>query len=218
MSAPRASAPEAREEPPRDTPRDTPRNTASRTKWLRIGALVALTVGSIAIAKATGVTDELTRERIQAMMQELGALGFFAFLAVFAVGELVHVPGMAFIAAALLAYGPLLGSAAGLAGTLVSLTVTFFVVRGVGGQPLGDVQRPLLRRALAQLDARPVLTIAVLRVLFQMLPALNYALAMSKVRFRDYVAGSLLGMVPVILVFALAFEWIVANLGGLLGL
>lgn len=208
--------PETSAEPPETATGAETRTTdpaPSRAKWLRIGALIALIVGSMAIAKWTGVADELTRERIQEMMQGLGALGFLAFLAVFAVGELVHVPGMVFVAAAILAYGPVLGFGAGMAGALVSLTVTFFVVRTVGGQPLGEVQRPLLRRVLSHLDARPVLTIAVLRVLVQMLPALNYALAMSKVRFRDYLAGSLLGLAPVIAVFALAFDWIAVNLG-----
>lgn len=195
-----------------------PAARASRTKWLRIGALAALTIATIAIAKATGVADELTRERIQEMMQGLGALGFLAYLAVFAVGELIHVPGMVFVAAAILAYGPALGFGAGMVGALVSLSITFFVVRTVGGQPLGEVKRPLLKRVLSHLDERPVITIAVLRVLVQLLPALNYALAMSKVRFRDYLAGSLLGLAPVIAVFALAFEWIAANLGWLLGI
>ncbi|UJR85356.1 TVP38/TMEM64 family protein [Sandaracinus amylolyticus] len=184
---------------------------AARTKWLRIGALIALTVTLIAIGHATGVTEHLTRERIQATMLELGALGFFAYLAMFAVGELVHVPGMVFVAAAILAYGPVTGFAAGMVGALVSLTVSFYVVRMVGGQPLGDVERPLLKRMLAHLDARPVITIAVLRLLVQMLPALNYALAMSKVRFRDYLAGSMLGLVPVIAIAALAFDWLFAQ-------
>jgi uncharacterized membrane protein YdjX (TVP38/TMEM64 family) len=180
---------------------------------VRLGALVAVTLLLMWIGHVTGLTEQLTRERIQATMSELGALGFLAFVAAFAIGELVHVPGVVFVVAAMFAYGPGMGSVAGLVGATVSVTVTFFVVRLVGGQPLGDVERPFLRRMLAQLDRRPVTTIIVLRLLFQMLPALNYGLAMSKVRYRDYVVGSALGLVPVVLVMALAFEPIVAFFG-----
>src|SRR5690606_15045062 len=132
--------------------------------------LTALLMG---VGYATGATEHLTEERIQAIMLELGALGFFAYLVIFAVGELVHVPGMAFVTAAMLAYGPALGAAAGLTGAIVSLTVSFYVVRLVGGQPLGDVKRPFLRRILAHLDQRPITTIAILRIFVQLLPALN---------------------------------------------
>ena len=43
------------------------------------------------------------------------------------------------------------------------------------------------------LHAQPVTGIAVLRMMFQTLPALNVALAMSGVKFRQYLAGTLLG-------------------------
>ncbi|MDQ3032899.1 MAG: VTT domain-containing protein [Myxococcota bacterium] len=189
-----------------DAPPPTPPQSA-RTKWLRIGALVVLTIALIGIGHATGLTEHLTRDRIQALMLDLGALGFLAYVGIFAVGELMHVPGMIFVGAAMLAYGPALGAAAGLAGAIVSLTVSFYVVRVVGGQPLGEIKRPFIRRMLAHLDQRPITTIAILRVLFQLMPAINYGLAMSKVRYRDYIVGSVVGMVPVIAVAALAFDW-----------
>jgi len=218
MSDPeRAQAESATEtpEPPALGAVPMPPPPSSRMKWLRIGALVVLTVALIGIGHATGATEHLTRDRIQAMMLDLGALGFLAYVVVFAVGELMHVPGMAFVVAAMLAYGPVLGAGAGLVGAVVSLTVSFYVVRLVGGQPLGDVQRPIVRRILAQLDRRPIATIAILRVLVQLLPALNYGLAMSRVRYRDYIAGSVLGLLPVLFVFAVAFEWVVAFLDSL---
>lgn len=194
-------------------PLPTPPAPSARAKWLRVGALVLLTIVLLAIGHATGLTDSLTRERLealQALMLELGALGFLAYLAIFAIGELMHVPGMLFVVAAILAYGPAAGSAAALAGAFVSLTASFFVVRVIGGQPLGDVQRPIVRRVLERLDRRPVATIAVLRLIFSLAPALNYGLAMSKVRYRHYIAGSALGLTPWIAAAALFVDWFVA--------
>ena len=51
-----------------------------------------------------------------------------------------------------------------------------------------------------------LLTVFVLRILFQMAPPVNYALALSSIRLRDYVLGSLLGLTPVILLVVIFFN------------
>ena len=43
-------------------------------------------------------------------------------------------------------------------------------------------------------------------MLFQTAPALNYALAMSGVKFRNYLIGTLLGLPLPILVYCLFFD------------
>lgn len=179
-------------------------------KWVRIGALIALFVGSAIAVKVTGISDDLTRESIQEMMQGAGLLGLLAFLGVFAVGELLHVPGLVFVAAAIVAYGQLVGGFAGYLGALVSVSVSFVVVRVVGGQPLADVKRPFLKKWLDRLDAKPIRSVAVLRLILWMAPPLNYALAMSNLRFREYLIGSAIGLVIPITIVAVLFEFFLA--------
>jgi hypothetical protein len=50
------------------------------------------------------------------------------------------------------------------------------------------------RRILSHLDGHPVRTIFLLRLLLWMAPQLNYALALSNVRFRSYLLGTALGL------------------------
>ena len=45
-------------------------------------------------------------------------------------------------------------------------------------------------------------------MLFQTLPALNYALAMSGVKFRDYLIGTLLGLPLPIFLYCLFFDYL----------
>jgi len=180
---------------------EAPPKTSSRWRLLALGVFF---VGTLSVAHLTGLTDRVDVASIRGFMDSAGALGFLGFLAAFAIGELLHVPGLVFVGAASVAYGDALGIAAALAGALGSITVSFFVVRFIGGQPLGDTQRPLVRRILARLDTHPVATIAVLRFIFWMAPALNYALAMSAVRYRDYFLGSAIGLavpIPLCVIF-----------------
>ncbi|MCB9597925.1 MAG: TVP38/TMEM64 family protein [Sandaracinaceae bacterium] len=183
---------------------------AKRSSRLRLLALAAFFVGSLAIAKLTGLSDAIDVETIRRWMDAAGPLGFVGFVVAFAVGELMHVPGVVFVGAASVAYGNVLGSLAAYLGALASITASFYVVRTIGGQPLGEVQRPVVRKILARLDEHPIATIAILRFIFWMAPALNYGLAMSKVRFRDYFIGSALGLVipiPLVVVF---FDWVMS--------
>ncbi|MCB9599980.1 MAG: VTT domain-containing protein [Sandaracinus sp.] len=201
--------PEAPDAPAGTTPDSAP-PPAPRKLW-RFAALVALIVGSIVLAKVTGVTEQLTPDRIRGFMEGAGVLGFLIFLGVFAVGELVHVPGVFFVAAAILAYGRGLGGVAAYVGAVLSVIVSFAVVRGVGGQVLAEVRRPWVRKILDGLERRPVRVVALLRLILWMAPPLNYALAMSAVRFRDYVLGSALGLILPIAAAALFFDWVVAT-------
>ena len=102
---------------------------------------------------------------------------------------------MVFVAAAVLAYGQVLGFAAGYVGAILATLVSFLVVRLIGGQPLAEIKRPLIKKIMDRLDDRPILVIAALRIIFWLLPAINYALAMSNVKTRDYVLGTALGLI-----------------------
>lgn len=194
------------EEPPAGTP-------AKRSSRWRLVALGVFFFGSLIIAHATGITDRIDVETIRAFMDSAGALGFVAFLFVFAIGELLHIPGLVFVGAASVAYGDAIGTLAAYAGALGSLTLSFYVVRLIGGQPLAEVERPIVKRILARLDEQPLRTVTVLRFVFWMSPALNYALAMSTVRYREYLLGSMLGLlipIPIAVVFfdSLASGWL----------
>jgi uncharacterized membrane protein YdjX (TVP38/TMEM64 family) len=160
-----------------------------------------------AIGHFTGLTDYLTRENLRTLMESLGLWGVVLFVVLFAVGEFMHVPGIVFVLAALLAYGRVGGAVAAYLGALASVSFSFLLVRRVGGQALAHVKRARIAKVLAHLDRRPILTIAVMRVFLFLLPAVNYGLAMTRVRFRDYLVGSALGLVPPMIVIALAFEW-----------
>jgi uncharacterized membrane protein YdjX (TVP38/TMEM64 family) len=80
-----------------------------------------------------------------------------------------------------------------LLGALVSVNVTFAVVRTFAGEALTDIQRPFVRRLLSRIDSHPVMTVAVLRLIFQTAPPLNYVLP-TAVRWRDHLVGSVLGL------------------------
>ncbi|PKN58198.1 MAG: DedA family protein [Deltaproteobacteria bacterium HGW-Deltaproteobacteria-14] len=185
--------------PPRSRSDERRLSPAAR-RWVRLGLLVALLGGLAAVGVATGLTRDLSVESLRGWMVGAGALGVIGFLAAFALGTLVQVPGMLFVAAAALAWGQIGGAIVAIAGALLAVTVSFLLVRAVGGRLLTEIRRPFLERLLARLDGAPIRTVAVLRLVFWVAPPLNYALAFSNVPLRAYVIGSAVGLLAPIVI------------------
>lgn len=181
---------EAQTEAPAQAP---PKRAPSRG---RLVLLALLFVALFAVGYLLDAPSYLTEERIVRLVEDAGPWGFVTFAALFALAELVHVPGILFIVVGAMLWGPWAGAAISYVSALLSISVAFVVVRRVGGQPLAAMERPWLRMAMLRLESRPIGTVAALRVVFFMLPALNYVLALTPVRFRDFVVGSALGLVP----------------------
>jgi uncharacterized membrane protein YdjX (TVP38/TMEM64 family) len=181
----------------------------------RLLVLVLVILGLWMISSATGVTARFTAENIRGLLQNQGLWGVVAFTAIFSAGQLLRVPGTLFIAVAVAAYGKSFGTLVALVGAFVSVNVSFVVVRSIAGRPLADVRRPAVRRLLGKIDSRPVTTVALLRLIFQTAPPVNYALAMTAVRWQDHLLGSALGLPLPIAVMALFSEWLLKHLAWL---
>lgn len=175
-------------------------------RWLRPVLVVVLFAGLFAVGRMCGLYEDLTLPGIREKVLAAGPWGVLVLIGLFVIGLLIQIPGIPFVVACLLIYGPLYGIALSYASGMLGLAVSFFVVRRVGGQPLGRVRFKWMKRALSHLDERPVRTVILLRFVAHFSPVLTYALALSGIRFRDFMLGSLVGVTPIILVLALLAE------------
>jgi len=164
-------------------------------------------------AWATGVTGRFTPESIRGLLVGRGLWGVVAFIVVFSLGQLLRVPSTVFVAAAVLLYGRNLSILVALLGALISAIVSFTVVRAFAGQALAAVQRPVIQRLLRNIDRRPVQTVALLRLIFQTAPPLNYALPMTAVRWRDHLVGSIVGLPVPMMAMVFFFDWLLHHTG-----
>lgn len=185
-------------------------NETMNKNWMRLGLLALVLIGLIAVGKVSGFTDDLDANGVRQLVLETGAWGWALYVGLFAGGEFVHVPGMIFVVAGVLIYGKVAGFGLAWVAAVVSVCFSFVIVRGVGGTPLAQVERPWLQRTLGRLDARPIRTVFLLRSVLWLAPPLNYALALTRVRFRDYLIGSALGLLAPVAGVALLFDWLFA--------
>ena len=173
---------------------------------LRLLLVILFLVGLYGLFEALGIRDQFSLQMLQELILMHQVTGLLLFILLFALGNLIHIPGWLFLAAAVLALGRVHGGLATYLAATFSCVLTFFIIRLLGGHALRKLDSPLARRLLAHLDRRPLASIVALRMLFQTVPALNYSLALSGVRFRHYLLGTLLGLPLPIALYCLFFD------------
>ena len=170
-----------------------------RGRWLRLTALLAL-VAAVLAAWQTGLLERVTVDSLRQLVAWAGPVAPAAFVAVYALGELLHVPAVVFILAAAVVWPIPVALPLAYLGSLAAAALVFAVARVLVGEELRDaVHRRLpaeLRRYDQRLESHGVRTVALIRLLTFMAPTMHWVLATSRVRYRDMLAGTALGVAP----------------------
>lgn len=192
-------------------------NTMSRTQatllkvWIRYQHLILVLLFLaviLVVVQWTGLRQNFSLDSLRQQLLENRWRGLGIFVLLFALGNVIQVPGWIFLAAAVLVLGKLAGGAATYFAASVSCAVTFLTVRWVGGDAVRQLNNKLASKLITQLHAHPIRTMVTLRTLFQTLAALNYALALSGIKFKKYMIATLVGLPLPIAAYCIFFDYI----------
>ena len=184
-------------------------------RYRRVVLVLLFLVVLLGLVQWTGLRQNFSLAFLRQTLSENRWQGLTLYVLLFALGNLVQVPGWIFLASAVLVLGQVAGGLVTYLAASLSCAVTFLSVRWVGGDAVQQMHSPLAKRLVSQLHANPVRNVIVLRTLFQTLAALNYTLAMSGIGFRKYMVATLLGLPLPIAFYCLFFDYIakLAKLG-----
>lgn len=134
-------------------------------------------------------------------------------IAAFVVGGLLIIPVTAMIIVSVLVFDPLMGFVYALTGSAISALSAY----GLGGLLGRNAVRQLAGRRInqisRQLAKRGLLTMLVVRIVpVAPFTIINLVAGASHIRFRDFVAGTMLGMTPGILGITLLTDRVQASL------
>jgi phospholipase D1/2 len=178
----------------------------SKRKLAWVLLLVILLVTGLALAWRLTPLAELARpeqlaERLEAIQRWPAAP--FLFIAMFVIGGLVVMPVLALIVAVGILFPPLMAFGISLTGVMLSAAVLHWI----GGHFRGRLRAaigPAIQRLDAVLTDRGILAVATIRMLpVAPFTVVNVAAGSIGVRFRDYMVGTALGMLPGIAVLSL---------------
>ena len=166
----------------------------------------------LTVFQVSGLRDHFNLAFIRELILQHRVGGLILFVLLFSLGNLIQIPGWVFLAAAVITLGRVWGGAVTYVAAVTSCAFTFVTIRALGGDALRLFKNRIAVRILRQLDAHPIASIALLRVLFQTVPALNYALAMSGIKLRTYLIGTLIGLPLPIALYCIFFDVLASGL------
>ena len=183
-------------------------------RWLL--AWVPLLGLGLAVAGIWWLADLDAWRSPEQVAQRVRALGEHRFagwyvLGIFAAGSLLFVPITALVLGTILAFGPGLGSVYGYLGVVLASALTYWSGRLLGARALLRLQGPRLVRFGELLRAGAFRA----SVLARLLPlgnftAINMFVGSLRAPFLAFLAGSSVGALPGLLVFALFSERMLA--------
>ena len=164
-------------------------------------------------ADATGLRETITIAYIKDLFLEHKFVGSVLFVTLFAIGNIFYIPGWVFLVGGILAVGKWYAGPLAFLGGVASSVLSYILVGLVGKDALRALEKQkYAKKFFKHLDDRPIRTIIFLRFIFQTAPFLNYALILSKVRFRDFWWGTIFGLPIPIFLYCVFYDVIFKNL------
>jgi len=146
-----------------------------------------------------------------------GAVGVAVYAAAYIAAAVLMLPGSILTLGAGFAYGPVLGTLLVSPVSVAAATLAFLLGRTIArGWVAGRVEQDPRFAAIDAAIGRQGFRIVVLLRLSPVFPfnVLNYSLGLTRVRLRDYVLGSFVGMLPGTFMFVYLGS-LVTNVGAL---
>jgi uncharacterized membrane protein YdjX (TVP38/TMEM64 family) len=138
-------------------------------------------------------------ERVTQLVASLGVYGPLGFICLCIAGVFLHMPEIVLIALGGVLFGQVQGFFYGWAGALAGSTATFLFARYF----MRDAVQASLAGRFRHLDAidarlasQGFQTVLMLRLVLFMAPPLNWLIAVTRVKFPQYVAASAIGIIP----------------------
>jgi len=179
--------------------KETEPSNTSKYVFLRLGLMVILIIGTLALVRFTPVGTWLSLDNMKYMVHQTGYWGYLIFVGLYVVSAIMNIPGTAFLLLGILLFDYLPGATLSYFGSLAGAIVTFYIGRTVGGQALSEIKNKTVRRLLAEAEFKPIRTLVILRILVQFSPLVGYTLALTRIKAKDYLVGNLIGiLIPTI--------------------
>jgi uncharacterized membrane protein YdjX (TVP38/TMEM64 family) len=157
--------------------------------------LLVFIAAAVYVVRFTTVKDLLTVER---MKQFLDTSGFWApvlFIVIYTVGICLFVPGTLLTTIGAAIFGAYWGFVYVLIAAILGATAAFFIGRYLGRDFAASVIGDRLRRYDEAIERNGFATVLYLRLIYFPFTAMNFGMGLTRVRFRDYFWGTVLGII-----------------------
>ena len=179
-----------------------------RKAVLKAAILAAFIAAAIAGVRFSSLKDYLS---VEGLGQFLAVVGFWAplvFIAIYAVGVCLFVPGSILTGIGAVILGAYWGFVYVWIGAMIGASVAFLIGRTLGREFAASLVGDRLRTYDDAIEHNGFAAVLYLRLIYFPFTPMNFGMGLTKVRFRDYFFGTGLG----ILVGTFIFTFFIGSL------
>jgi uncharacterized membrane protein YdjX (TVP38/TMEM64 family) len=175
-----------------------------RSGWWKLALLGLALLTAAAVLRYTNAIAYVTPANIQRMREALGVWAPLAFVLLYAAGTLVAAPGSVLSLTGGFLFGTLIGGTLIVVGATGGAICAFLLARYAGRDAIAKFISGGHLEKFDKLVRGSGLSAVLFTRLVPLFPFnfLNFAWGLTSVRFRDYVIGTVIGIIPGAFVYA----------------
>lgn len=175
-----------------------------KKKHIKIIALIILIISAITIVLQPKVRQNVTPDNIKEFINSYKSLSVYIYIALYSLRPIfVVLPVSAFAIAAGSAFGFIPGLIYIMIGNFFSATIAFFIARYLAKSTVENYVKGKIKNLNDNVEINGFNIILVMRLsLIFHFDILSYACGVSKMKYKDFILGTLLGAVPEMIAYS----------------
>ena len=150
-----------------------------------------------------------TIDSIRLFVSDLGLLGSTVFAIAGCLAITINIPSFFVIVFAVIIFGGLAGAVVSAISIYMATTLIYFAAQLLGKEFVHWAFGARLRKIEDHLNEKGLMTVVYVRLLFFMLPPVNWLLSLTNIRYRDLLLGTLLGTAHMIILSAWVSDMVI---------
>ena len=182
---------------------------------------VVFIIGAIFLIRFTPVKNYLTADALGSFLEAAGLWAPVVYMMIYAVGVCLFLPGTLLTGLGAAIFGAYWGFLYVWIGAMMGASAAFFIGRTLGRDFAASLIGNKLKKYDDAIERNGFATVLYLRLVYFPFTPMNFGMGLTKVRFRDYVAGTGLGIIVGTFIFTFFIGtikdvWVSGNWGELI--
>ena len=173
----------------------------SKGPLIKVLILISFIILAVYLVRFSPVKNYFSPEALGKFLAEAGLWAPLAFIAIYAVGVCLFVPGTLLTGLGAAIFGPYWGFVWVWLGAMMGASAAFFIGRTLGREFAASLIGDRLKKYDDAIARNGFATVLYLRLVYFPFTPMNFGMGITKVRFWDYFAGTALGIIVGTFVF-----------------
>lgn len=152
-------------------------------------------IGAVYLVRYSPVKEYFTAQSLENFLEKLGIWAALAFIAVYAAGICLFLPGTLLTGVGAAIFGPYRGFVYVWTGAMIGSTAAFWIGRTLGRDLAASLVGDKLKRYDESIKRHGFATVLYLRLIYFPFTLMNFGMGLTSVRFLDYFFGTGLGII-----------------------